>query len=191
VARLIVFAVDTSESMGTGTEARMKAAKGAVLAILKKAYQNRHQVALVAFGGEEARVVLPPTSSVALASARLRTMPTGGATPFADGLYRAWQIIRTQRCKHPENRPVLLVISDGEANVPLGPGHSPFKGLADVAAAIRLDRIASVLIDVTGRYEKGLEMRDIARQLGATYMRASDLVARQLLEAVRSTGGGW
>ncbi len=38
---LIVLLVDSSDSMGEGAEARMRACKGAVLAILRRAYQQR------------------------------------------------------------------------------------------------------------------------------------------------------
>jgi magnesium chelatase subunit D len=71
----------------------MKAAKGAVLAILRKAHQSKSKVALVAFGGPSATLILPPTSSVALAESALRQLPAGGATPFADSLIQAWRLI--------------------------------------------------------------------------------------------------
>jgi magnesium chelatase subunit D len=62
---LVVFVVDSSDSMGDdGTYNRIRAAKGAVLAILGKAYQKRHRVGLVVFREESATLVLPPTTSL-------------------------------------------------------------------------------------------------------------------------------
>ena len=68
---------------------RMAAVKGAVLSLLRDAYQRRDKVGLITFRGAGAELVLPPTSSVTRpASARLAELPTGGRTPLAAGLLR-------------------------------------------------------------------------------------------------------
>ena len=87
---LIVFVVDASESMGSEIQVRMKAAKGAALAILRKAYQSRSEVALVVVGGEKAGIVLPPTSSVEVAPARPRAI---AGQAYADGPWQGWQTL--------------------------------------------------------------------------------------------------
>ncbi len=181
---LIVLVVDSSDSMGEGAEARMKAAKGAVLAVLRKAYQNRSQVALIAFGGEHAKVVLPPTRSINLATHKLEWLPTGGATPFADGLYKAWQLIRCERLKNPGVHPVLVIISDGEANVPMAEGMPALPELFALAETIQKEKIVSVLIDVAAEPGKGLEMCRLATQLAASYVRVGDLKPKHILQAV-------
>jgi len=185
---LIVFVVDASDSMGEGAETRMRAAKGAVLAILRKAYQNRSKVAMVAFGGEEARVVLPPTSSIDTARRRLEHLPTGGATPFADGMFRAWRIVRSERLKNPGVRPILAIISDGEANVPISAGASPIAELSALAERIGHDAIAAVFIDAAAMAGKRSGMRQIALRMGASYLTVRDLTTPRLLKAVRSAG---
>ena len=78
---LVILAVDTSGSMGA--DRRIAAAKGAVLGLLTDAYQRRDRVALVAFRGDAAEVVLRPTGSVEIARARLAELPAGGTTPLA------------------------------------------------------------------------------------------------------------
>ncbi|MTV56533.1 VWA domain-containing protein, partial [Pseudoduganella buxea] len=78
-ANLILFVVDASGSMAA--QRRMEALKGAVLDLLTDAYQRRDEVAVVAFRGEGAELLLAPTRSVERAEAALRELPTGGRTP--------------------------------------------------------------------------------------------------------------
>jgi Mg-chelatase subunit ChlD len=184
-SQLIVFVLDTSDSMGDGTVTRMKAAKGAVLAILRKAYQNRNRVALVAFGGEEARVILSPTRSVSLARTRLASLPTGGATPFADGLFKAWKIIQQDRLKHSGANPLLVIISDGEANVPLVEGRPSLPELFELAAAIRRDQIPALIMDVVTEPARRADLTKLARQLGAQLRHVDQLRAAHILQAIR------
>ncbi len=182
---LIVFVVDSSDSMGSGAEVRMKAAKGAALALLRKAYQNRSTVAMVAFGGEEARVALPPTTSVDCARRFLEHLPTGGATPFADGLMKAWQLVRSERLKNPRVRPVLVIISDGEANVPISEGVAPLEELGRLAEKIGRDGISAVFIDAASEPAKCVPMRQIAVRMQASYVTLRSLTASRVIRAVR------
>jgi magnesium chelatase subunit D len=186
---LIVFVVDSSGSMGSGTRAPMEAAKGAVLAILRKASQSRSQVAMVAFGGQRATLVLPPTSSVAVAESALERLPAGGATPFSDSLSQAWQLIRSERLRNPSIRPILVIISDGEANVPISPGAEPLEELVSLAEEISRDRIPAVFIDAAAQKKGESEMRLIAGRMRASYIAMSDLSASSVLEAVLGYDG--
>jgi magnesium chelatase subunit D len=110
---LVLFLVDASGSMAA--RARMGAVKGAVLSLLLDAYQRRDKVGMITFSGSSARVLLPPTSSVEAAAARLADLPTGGRTPLAAGLLRAHEVLRTERLRDPERRPLLVVVTDGRA----------------------------------------------------------------------------
>jgi magnesium chelatase subunit D len=182
---LIVFVIDASESMGEGTLERMKAAKGAILALLTAAYQNRDQVALVAFRDQQAEVLLRPTSSVLLAQQQLRKLPLGGATPFADGLWQAWQLVRCERQKQPNLQPLLVVISDGEANVPLVAGTDIYQELNDIARQIGQDKIGSVVIDSMPGVGNP-RLQELARKLAGSYRQIRELHAGKLLAVVRN-----
>ena len=180
---LLVFVVDASASMGEGAVERMIAAKGAILAFLTAAYQNRDQVALVAFRDQQAEVLLRPTSSVLLAQQQLRRLPLGGATPFADGLWQGWQLIRAERFKQPNLQAQLVLVSDGEANVPLAPRREIFPELFGIARQIRRDDITTLVIDSRA----GLghpKLRQLAQELGGSYRQISDLHAGKLLAAL-------
>ena len=65
IGNFIVFVVDASGSMGAGK--RMIETKGAILSLLLDAYQKRDKIAMIAFKGDHAEVLLPPTGSVELA----------------------------------------------------------------------------------------------------------------------------
>jgi magnesium chelatase subunit D len=122
---LVLFLVDASGSMAA--RARMGAVKGAVLSLLLDAYQRRDKVGMITFSGSAARVLLPPTSSVEAAAARLADLPTGGRTPLAAGLLRAHEVLRTERLRDPDRRPLLVVVTDGRATSAAtsrpGPAH--------------------------------------------------------------------
>ncbi len=182
---LIVIVVDASDSMGQGTFARMKAAKGAALAILSKARLKRHRVAMVAFWDKTAEIVLQPTASLALAQQHLKALPTGGATPFADGLMKAWQVVKTERHKDPDVKPVLVVISDGEANVPYD-GHQKsmtvMEELLLICQSMAQDNIHAIAIDTKPLMESADDMQMIAKALNATYHHITHLRAKNLVQ---------
>lgn len=181
---LIVFLVDASDSMGQGTYARMKAAKGAALAVLAKARLKRHRVAMVAFRDRSAQVVLPPTASVALAQQHLKTLATGGATPFGHGLMAAWQLVRAERHKAPHLKPLLIILSDGEANVPYNERHAPMgvmNELLQICGHIGRDHIPSIVIDTQSGMSRSGSMQRIATSLKGTFHHVHHLKARHLV----------
>jgi magnesium chelatase subunit D len=185
IGNFLLFVVDASGSMGA--QQRMVAAKGAVLSLLLDAYQKRDRVGMIAFKGEKAEVLLEPTNSVELAHRRLAELPTGGRTPLAAGLLKAYEVARSHLFKNPHLSPILVIISDGRANVGLN-GGKPLEDAWRAAALIREEeRIKSVVVDAEkeGFLRLGLARR-LAETLGAAYYRIEDLRAETLVEAVRA-----
>jgi magnesium chelatase subunit D len=185
IGNFLLFVVDASGSMGA--RQRMVAAKGAVLSLLLDAYQKRDRVGLVAFRGDRAEVLLPPTSSVERARKLLEELPTGGRTPLAAGLYEAHRLARLHLLKDPDIHPLLVLISDGRANASLD-GGSPLGEALDIAAQIEDDqRLKSLVVDVesAGFLTLALPQR-IAETMGALYYRLEDLRTENLVEAVQS-----
>jgi magnesium chelatase subunit D len=112
---LIIFCVDASGSMGVNE--RMEAAKGAIFSILQKNYINRDKVCLVVFRKETAELVLPPTRSTDLALKSTKEIPTGGATPLAAGLLKAYNVALEEKDKETGYFPQIVLITDARGNV--------------------------------------------------------------------------
>jgi magnesium chelatase subunit D len=184
---LILFVVDASGSMGA--QRRMVAVKGAILSLLLDAYQRRDRVALISFRGTRADLLLPPTNSVELAQVYLQEMPTGGRTPLSRGLYLALEVLETERLKDRDTLPLLVLLSDGRANVALDPGaasRADAAGEARSLAGLYLEKhISAVVVDTElGFIRLGL-VQPIAEAMGARYIKLDDLRADRLADAVR------
>ena len=187
---LILFLVDASGSMGA--QRRMVAVKGAVLSLLLDAYQRRDRVALISFRGTRADLLLPPTSSVELAQLNLQDMPTGGRTPLSRGLYAALEVLETERLKDREMLPLLVLLSDGRANVSMAGGSADNATVGDaaeetkaMAALVEEKKIQSVVIDTELDFIKLGLARQVAEAMGARYLKLEDLRADSLADAVR------
>jgi magnesium chelatase subunit D len=168
-----LFVVDASGSMAA--RSRMAAAKAAVLSLLLEAYQMRDQVGLIAFRRTDAELLLPPTNSADLACARLRDLPTGGRTPLPGALRLAHGLLaRRAAGGHGPVAPLLVLVSDGRANVAMG-GGDPHEEAVAAARALRASGVAALVVDTEeGPVRLGLARR-VCEALGGSYLHLADL----------------
>lgn len=186
MGHLVIFVTDASGSMGVNR--RMIETKGAILSLLLDCYRYRDQVAMVAFRGEGASVLLPPTSSVTLAVRRLREMPVGGKTPLAQGLITASRLVLTQARKSPETRFLVVLITDGRANYSSS-GAPVMKEIGRLTEKMRkLPRTDFLVIDTEDKNSllRTDRAKMIAHGLSARYYAMPDLAARKISGAVRT-----
>ncbi|MFD9733824.1 putative cobaltochelatase [Umezawaea sp. NPDC059074] len=180
---LVLFVVDASGSMAA--RQRMSAVSGAVISLLRDAYQRRDKVGVVTFRGSSAEVALPPTTSVDAAAARLRRMRTGGRTPLADGLLKARRLLEIERLRDPRRRPLLVLLTDGRATS-TGAGGDPMRDALRAAGLLAADGTASVVVDCEhGPIRLGLAAK-VAVALDGACLRLEELSADQVAGVVRA-----
>ena len=175
-ANLILFVVDASGSMAA--QQRMEAVKGAVLSLLTDAYQQRDEVAVISFRGEQASILLAPTRSVEQAELALRELPTGGRTPLSHALQLALDMLEQSHARHAP--PLLIVLSDGKANVALQDNGDPWRETLALAGLIAERAIPALVLDTETGYLRLGRANQLAQAMGAEYLTLEALSAENL-----------
>lgn len=164
---LFLFAVDASGSMALN---RMRQAKGAVHALLERAYVNRDRVALMSFRGQSADLLLPPTGSVELLRRAVDHIPTGGGTPIAAALVAALEVAQQARRRGLQNV-VLVLLTDARANIGLKADRAGVEEeLRQVARTVAATGLKSLVIDTQRSYLSQGTARKLAAWLDGQYL---------------------
>ena len=193
--RLFILAIDCSGSMALN---RIAQARGTMMGLLRQSYVKRDSVAIVAFRGTSAEILLPPSRSIMRARRVLDSLGIGGGTPLSAGLECALQIAK--RMKEREGELTLLLFTDGHPNVSLDANSLDAREIKDPKARRRLIAcevkalgaglqkagVRTVLIDTQNRFTAGLEARALAQTLGAEY----EVLHSDAVGIVAPTAGG-
>ena len=183
-----IFAVDAS---GSSALHRLAEAKGAVELLLADCYVRRDQVAVIAFRGRGAELLLPPTRSLVRAKRALAGLPGGGGTPLAAALDAALALAEGARRRGES--PLVVLLTDGRANVALDGTGGRARAEADaLLAATRLCAagVPALLIDTS--QQPRAEASRLAQHMHATYLplpqAGAQAVSRAVLAATRGSG---
>ena len=175
-----IFVVDAS---GSAALNRLAEVKGAVELILADCYVRRDSVALLAFRGTGATLILPPTRSLARAKRALAGQAGGGGTPLAAAIDAAVLLADSIRRRGPT--PLAVILTDGRANIGRSGRPGRAEAEADALAAARAARaggLACLLIDISPRPQASAQQ--LALALGARYAPLPHADARGLSDVV-------
>ena len=151
-----VFVIDSSGSHAA--QERMRVVKGAARSLLERSFKGGDEVALIAFRGTSAQVLLEPTMILQEANIVLEYLPTGGRTPLAHALNLARDYLTSSA--------ILILLTDGRANVPLENGD-PWQDAMEIASEIKS---ASLVVDTENSSVRLGRSLTLAQALGARYV---------------------
>jgi magnesium chelatase subunit D len=180
-----VFVVDAS---GSSALNRLAEAKGAVELLLADCYVRRDSVAVLAFRGQTAELILPPTRSLARAKRSLAGLPGGGGTPLAHAI-DASMLLADQLRKKGET-PIVVLLTDGKGNIARDGRPGRAQAATDALAAateMRLRGISALLVDTSPQAQEAA--KNLAKAMGAQYLALPYAGANSLNQAVRAVAG--
>ena len=183
ISTLIILVVDASGSMAALK--RMEAAKGAALALLKDAYIRRDKVAFIAFRGENSELLMPPTNNIDLAEEMLSKLPTGGRTPLSHALLSALSLVRSEKMKNTRLKPLIILISDGKANVSLG--GKIREEIVEICRNIKRTGAELTIINVSNDIYAPNYIKDMIEAAKAKCYRINELTSRNIQETIKES----
>ena len=176
-----IFVVDAS---GSAALHRLAEAKGAVELLLADCYVRRDKVAVIAFRGRAAELLLPPTRSLVRAKRGLAGLPGGGGTPLAAALEAAAALAEAVRRRG--DTPLVVLLTDGRANVGLDGQGGRAQAEADaVAAARRLRGAGCTVLLIDTAPQPTPQAARLADAMAARYLPLPHAGAQAMSQAVR------
>jgi magnesium chelatase subunit D len=177
-----IFAIDAS---GSAALHRLAEAKGAIELLLADCYVRRDQVAVIAFRGRQAEIILPPTRSLVRAKRGLAGLPGGGGTPLSLAIDACRDLAASVARKG--ETPLVVILTDGKANITRDgqPGREQAQQeVREAARVFATSGVAAMVIDTSPQPSE--LARDLAAEMRARYMLLPHAAANQLSQAVRT-----
>jgi magnesium chelatase subunit D len=181
----LIFSLDAS---GSAAQQRLAEAKGAVELLLHDSYARRDSVCVIAFRMARAQVLLAPTRSLVRAKRALAGLPGGGGTPLASGIQAA--LIQAQALQRAGSTPMLVMLSDGRANVSAAGIGGRAQAQADAQAWAdqwRLSGFAALWMDTAAQPEP--KAQNLAQHMGAHYFPMPHVQAQRMAAVVQDLAG--
>lgn len=183
----ILFLVDASRSIAA--KKHMRVVKGAIIELLQQAYQKRDRIGMISFRKSGAEEILPFTNKFAVAKRKLGEIPTGGKTPLAAGLEKAFKLCVKERRMHQQAVPYLVILTDGNANETMKPGGTAAQARNEayqIARRIAREQLPVTVIDTQkGRNSFGLA-KELAAALEGEYISLDVLTDKNIAKTVQS-----
>lgn len=166
-----VFLIDSSGSHAA--QERMRLVKGAASSLLTHSFKSGDEISIIVFRGASAQVVLEPTRLPQEALAALEYLPTGGRTPLAHALTLAQSYLTSGS--------VLILLTDGRANIGIGPGD-PWQEALSIAGQIHAP---ALVIDTEDSTKHLGRPRQLAEALRAEYLPLATLESGEVVLAMQ------
>ena len=176
----LILALDAS---GSAALQRLAEAKGAVELLLQQSYARRDSVCIVAFRGAQAQLLLPMTRSLVRAKRAMTGLPGGGGTPLALALKMAYE--QAAQLHRQGVTPILVMLSDGRANVTLQGLGGRAQAQADAlqwSAQWRQTGHRSLWIDTS--IQPDPQVQNLAHTMGGSYLPMPQVQAQRVANAM-------
>ena len=176
----LILALDAS---GSAALQRLAEAKGAVELLLQQSYSRRDSVCIVAFRGAQAQLLLPMTRSLVRAKRAMTGLPGGGGTPLALALKMAYE--QATQLHRQGVTPILVMLSDGRANVTLQGLGGRAQAQADAlqwSAQWRQTGHRSLWIDTS--IQPDPQVQNLAYTMGGSYLPMPQVQAQRVANAM-------
>jgi magnesium chelatase subunit D len=178
----LILALDAS---GSAALQRLAEAKGAVELLLQQSYARRDSVCIVSFKGAKAQLLLPMTRSLVRAKRAMMGLPGGGGTPLALALKMACE--QATQLQRQGVTPILVVLSDGRANVNLQGLGGRAHAQADAqqwAAQWRQTGHRCLWIDTS--LQPDTQVQNMAQTMGGSYLPMPQVQAQRMASAMEN-----
>jgi magnesium chelatase subunit D len=176
----LILALDAS---GSAALQRLAEAKGAVELLLQQSYARRDSVCIVAFRGAQAQLLLPATRSLVRAKRAMTGLPGGGGTPLALALKMAHE--QAAQLQRQGVTPILVVLSDGRANVTLQGLGGRAQAQSDAQSwgqQWRASGHRALWIDTS--MQPDAQAQQLASTMGASYLPMPQVQSQRMASAI-------
>ena len=163
----IYLVVDTSGSMGQRTG--LKGTEKLLSQVIQMMYVKRQYVSLITFQKQGAQCVVPLTRRIETIPNALEAARIGGRTPFVKGMEEAVKQISVDMSQMGHIQANVVVITDGKVT------SQALQGLEQVGDWLNSQRIQTIVIDTDTSFVRMNRGKEIARMLGAEYVRVQDI----------------